>query len=131
MKKLIILSLLLSVQSCFLVPSNCTVNLSCNGQTFSFDCMREDVNEAIKTMGLNHINIKESDNVYIVKNCRVEAVYIENVEIYAEMYESPKAVWDKTNPLVLRCSKIKWKKFKKQTGFNGILDSANVRMEIL
>ena len=132
MKKLILLSLLLSVQSCFLVPSNCTVNLSCNGQTFSFDCMRSDVEEVVAGTGLNHQSIKESDNVYSISNCSVKSWY-ENgqAKITLSIHCYPFYSWNDDKPMLsIDCSRKQWEKYKLSVG-KTVLDSVNVRMEIL
>ncbi len=142
MKKLLLtlIAVCLINNGCFLLPSNCTVTLTSGENTFSFDCMKEDVETIMNGIQFNDPAIKESDNVYSMSNVSIKAWHGNGeAKINIMMHCYPFHTWKDGRPAItFDCKDDQWDRFIEKTGITIIdslntmiqLDSVSIKMEI-
>jgi len=132
MKKLT-LSLIVAVvfmNGCFFLPGEKEVTLKCEGLSYSFYCSEEVLNNYIRVMRLDHPNIKESDNVYRIKDCNVRMKHSSmRLEIRGAMLQTPFCVWER-NHIGATCTKIEYAVIKKRLGGRTAFNNVSVVMEV-
>ncbi len=135
MKKLTLLLIAVGMLStgCLLTPKNCTVTLTSNDKSYSFDWDYDEVMEDVVAMELNHPDILVTEGEeWCIKKCVVRAWYEDGgITITLNMLCGPEYIWTKNNPMRIKCSERRFEKFQKKTGIGTDYYETGVTMTVV